>query len=53
MCDDITTTIDELAQQGCRVRGEPQDEGWGITATIVCPAASNSMLYEPRHRTAI
>jgi catechol 2,3-dioxygenase-like lactoylglutathione lyase family enzyme len=53
MCDDITTTIKELGNKGIEVRGEPQDEGWGITTTLVLPGGVEVMLYEPRHPTAI
>ena len=53
MCDDITATIDELRNKGVEIRGEPEDEGWGITTTIVLPGELELMLYEPRHRTAI
>ena len=53
MCDNIATTIDELRSKGLEIRGEPQDEGWGITTTIVLPGGLDLMLYEPRHRTVI
>jgi predicted enzyme related to lactoylglutathione lyase len=53
MCDDIGATIRELRSKGIEVRGEPQDEGFGITTTIVLPGGVELMLYEPRHRTAI
>lgn len=53
MCDDIDATIRELSSKGIEVRGEPQDEGFGITTTIVLPGGVELMLYEPRHRTAI
>ena len=52
MCDDINATIDELRGKGLEIRGEPQDEGWGITTTIVLPGGLDMMLYQPRHRTA-
>ena len=53
MCDDIGATITELRGKGVEVRGEPDDEGWGITSTIVLPGGLDVMLYEPRHPTAI
>jgi predicted enzyme related to lactoylglutathione lyase len=53
MCDDISATIRELEDKGLEVQGEPQDEGWGITTTIVLPGGLELMLYEPRHQTAI
>jgi hypothetical protein len=53
MCDDIGPTIDELRAKGLEVRGEPLDEGWGVTTTLVLPGGLEVMLYEPRHTTAI
>jgi predicted enzyme related to lactoylglutathione lyase len=53
MCDDITATIQELSSKGIEVRGEPRNEGFGITTTVVLPGGVELMLYEPRHRTAI
>jgi hypothetical protein len=53
MCDDINATIKELHGKGVEVRGDPEDEGWGITTTLVLPGGVDVMLYEPRHPTAI
>jgi hypothetical protein len=53
MCDDIITTIAELPSKGVAVRGEPEDEGWGVTTVLVPPGGVKEMLYEPRHQTAI
>jgi catechol 2,3-dioxygenase-like lactoylglutathione lyase family enzyme len=53
MCDDIVKTVDELRGKGVLVQGEPQDEGWGITTTLVLPGGVDVELYEPRHPTAI
>jgi hypothetical protein len=53
MCDDISSTIAELRGRGIDVRGDPQDEGWGITTTLALPGGVEIMLYEPRHPTAI
>jgi predicted enzyme related to lactoylglutathione lyase len=53
MCDDLATTIEDLRAKGVEVRGEPLDEGWGITANLVLPGGVDVMLYEPRHPTAI
>src|SRR5262249_39054608 len=33
MCDDLDATVAELRARGLDVRGEPQDEGFGITTT--------------------
>lgn len=53
MCDDIAGTVEELRRKGVEVRGEPRDEGYGITAMMVLPGDLEVELYEPRHRTAI
>ena len=52
MCDDITQTIDELRAKGIEIRGEPEDQGWGIATTMVLPGGVQVTLYEPRHPTA-
>lgn len=53
MCDDIGATVRELREKGLEIEGEPEDEGWGITTTIVLPGGVQVMLYEPRHPVAI
>jgi hypothetical protein len=53
MCDDINATIAELKAKGIEFRGEPQNQGFGIVATMVLPGGVDVMLYEPRHKTAI
>jgi hypothetical protein len=53
MCDDLSSTMAELSTKGIEFRGEPQDEGFGITVTMVLPGETELMLYEPRHPTAI
>ena len=53
MCDDLDATIDELRAKGIEIQGEPQDERWGITTTIVLPGGLDLMLYQPRHPLAI
>lgn len=53
MCDEIDATVEELRAKGVEIRGEPEDEGFGITVTLHLPGDVEVMLYEPRHRTAI
>jgi predicted enzyme related to lactoylglutathione lyase len=53
MCDDVAATAEDLRANGLDVRGEPLDEGWGITTTLALPGGLDVMLYEPRHPTAI
>jgi predicted enzyme related to lactoylglutathione lyase len=53
MCDDITATIRELRAKGIDVKGDPVDEGYGITVMLGLPGGVDVMLYEPRHAVAI
>jgi predicted enzyme related to lactoylglutathione lyase len=53
MCDDLDATIAELRGKGIEIRGEPQDQGYGIVATMVLPGGLDVQLYQPRHPTAI
>jgi catechol 2,3-dioxygenase-like lactoylglutathione lyase family enzyme len=53
MCDDLDATIDELRGKGIVIEGEPENEGWGITTTMVLPGGLDIMLYQPRHPLAI
>src|SRR5919108_2338702 len=53
MCDDLEATMAELRAKGIEFRGEPEDEGFGITVTMLLPGGTELTLYEPRHKTAI
>jgi hypothetical protein len=53
MCDDIRATMAELESKGIEFRGEPEDEGFGITVKMLLPGGGELMLYEPRHPTAL
>lgn len=53
MCDDIAATIKELRGKGVEVKGEPVDEGFGVTVVLGLPGGVEVMLYEPRHAVAI
>jgi predicted enzyme related to lactoylglutathione lyase len=53
MCDDITATISDLRAKGLTVRGEGDDQGYGIMAMIELPGGLEMQLYQPRHPTAI
>jgi hypothetical protein len=52
MCDDINDTVRELRGKGIVVKGEPQDQGWGITVMLALPGGAEVMLYQPRHPVA-
>ena len=43
----------ELREKGIEIRGEPQDQGWGIVTTMVLPGGLDVMLYQPRHPTVV
>jgi catechol 2,3-dioxygenase-like lactoylglutathione lyase family enzyme len=53
MCDDLDATIRELRAKGVDIVGGPENEGWGITTTMVLPGGLDVMLYQPRHPLAI
>jgi len=53
MCDDINNTIRDLRAKGIVVKGEPEDEGWGISVMLTLPGDVEVMLYEPRHPVAV
>lgn len=53
MCDDIGATIRELRAKGIEVKGEPTDEGWGVTVMLALPGGLEVLLYEARHPVAI
>ena len=53
MCDDIRKTITELRGKGIDIKGEPKDEGFGVTVMLGLPGGVEVMLYEPRHPVAI
>jgi hypothetical protein len=53
MCDDIQATVRELRAKGVVVKGEPQDQGFGVTAILELPGDVHVMLYEPRHPVAL
>jgi hypothetical protein len=53
MCDDIRGTIAELRSKGVRIEGEPQQQSYGTTVTMLLPGDVRVVLYEPRHALAI
>lgn len=53
MCDDLAATAAELRANGIELRGEPQEESFGITTTMVLPGGVEVLLYEPRHQTPL
>jgi predicted enzyme related to lactoylglutathione lyase len=52
MCDDLTSTMEELALRGAHFDGEPEDMGFGLGIDLPVPAAGKMLLYEPKHPVA-
>ena len=53
MCDDLDTTMAQLAAKGVEFSGERQEAGWGSTVMMALPGGLEVMLYQPHHATAI
>ena len=53
MCDDLAQTMAELSARGIEFRGEPREESFGITTTMLLPGGVEILLYEPRHQTPL
>ena len=53
MCDDIETTVTELRAKGIEFRGEPNDESFGITTTMLLPGGVELLLYQPKHASPL
>ena len=53
MCDDLPATMAELRAKGIELRGEPRDDGFGITTTMLLPGGVEVLLYEPRHASPL
>src|SRR6267378_3493320 len=46
MCDDLVATMGEF-------RGEPQQESFGITTTMLLPGGVELLLYQPTHASPL
>jgi len=51
MCDDVNTTVEQLAAKGVSC-GPVSDQGWGLLTSIRLPGGGELGLYEPRHPKA-
>ena len=49
MCDDLEATLADLRSKGVEVKGEPENQGWGITSILVLPGGVEVMVYQPLH----
>jgi hypothetical protein len=52
MCDELTSTMNDLQTKGVRFDGEPEERDWGTAVTMILPGGVEMLLYEPRHPTA-
>jgi predicted enzyme related to lactoylglutathione lyase len=52
MCDDIESTVADLAAKGVEFAGPIEDQGFGRLVRMRIPGAGEIGLYEPNHRTA-
>jgi catechol 2,3-dioxygenase-like lactoylglutathione lyase family enzyme len=53
MCDDLGATIEELKARGLECRGEPNEESFGVTTTLLLPGGVEVLLYQPAHRSPL
>jgi catechol 2,3-dioxygenase-like lactoylglutathione lyase family enzyme len=53
MCDDIAATIADLERRGVELQGPPEDQGFGIVASVRIPGADTIGIYQPKHPTAL
>jgi hypothetical protein len=52
LCDDIETTVADLAARGIGVEAGISDQGWGRLVTLLLPSGAALGVYEPRHPVA-
>jgi predicted enzyme related to lactoylglutathione lyase len=52
MCEDLETTLADLAARGVPIAGPPTELRWGLRAIITLPSGAELPLYQPRHPTA-
>jgi hypothetical protein len=43
----------ELRAKGIEFRGEPEEESFGITTTMLLPGGVEILLYESRHKSPL
>jgi catechol 2,3-dioxygenase-like lactoylglutathione lyase family enzyme len=53
MCDDLETTMKELAAKGVEFAAPVSEQRWGKLTSIRIPGGGELSLYQPAHPTAI
>ena len=53
MCDDLEQTMTELRAKRIEFRGDPEEESFGITITMLLPGGVEVLLYEPHHASPL
>jgi predicted enzyme related to lactoylglutathione lyase len=53
ICDDLDSTVAELAAKGAEFAGEPRDMGFGVAVVLKIPAAGELLLYQPKYELSI
>ena len=53
MCDDLEATMADLRAKGIEFDGEPSDQGFGITTTMLLPGGVRVLLYESKHASPL
>jgi hypothetical protein len=53
MCDDLEATMRELRGKGIEFRGDPRDESFGVTTTMLLPGGVELLLYQPKHASPL
>jgi catechol 2,3-dioxygenase-like lactoylglutathione lyase family enzyme len=53
MCDDLYATMAELRAKGIEFRGDPKEESFGITTTMLLPGGVEILLYQPTHASPL
>jgi hypothetical protein len=49
MCDDLSTTVEELRGRGAEFDGDVVEQPWGHTIALVVPGAGTITLFEPTY----
>jgi hypothetical protein len=49
MCDDLASTMADLAARGAEFAGGVEEEPWGQVVRLRVPGAADLTLYEPRY----